>query len=231
MRGKMIRNVTYVLVFALLPFAVQWGVLPPVVSTAQAQSDDAAKSLMDAINRALDCGVIGNVGVNRCKEEPDSGVGPDTRGDSRDRADACEECNFRANELREKWRDLRKRWNDRKAELEAQGIHEGTREYREDQTLRELWKERDRLRRKWEDLSDGCFESECKIGKITDKKTSAPRTKPSSAPTSAPSSKPSATPAPSGKPPRDKYESCGQINDPKYRDDDEYISWYNEYCT
>lgn len=37
MSRRLLCNVAYIFFFALLAFAVQWGVLPPVVSTAQAQ--------------------------------------------------------------------------------------------------------------------------------------------------------------------------------------------------
>jgi hypothetical protein len=65
MHGKFLRKVAYISFFSLLLFAVQWGVLPPVVRTAQAQSPF---NYMD-ITRMLDCGVVGSEGYERCKEE------------------------------------------------------------------------------------------------------------------------------------------------------------------
>ena len=157
--------------------------------------------------------------------------------------DACKDCNESANKLKDQWKDFKQRWDAHIAELEAQRIYKNTRKYREDKKRQELWDEGQKLRQDWEKTRDSCFQSagKCKIGQITDEKTSAPpkgsRSAPStmpssepSAPSTMPSSEPSATPEPSGKPPPDKYESCKLFNDPKYGEDDEYIEWWGIYC-
>lgn len=175
---------------------------------------------------ALKCGTIGDkTGEGRC--------GPDTRSANPGQQDPCKACNKKADKLRDDWIDFKKRWDAHNKKLEDEGTYQGTDKYKEDQTHKDLWEEKNQLRRDWEDHSDACFSSEprCYIGKINKKRPVRRGGVSSPAPSSTPQSKPSATPEADGKPPRDKYESCGQIDDPKYGEDDEYLDWWVFYCS
>ena len=103
-----------------------------------------------------------------------------------------------------------------------------------DEARKQLPKLHETCDQKTQEFPAGCGTPKATCGATTAASSGSPTPTSASTPAAGGGSKEAegtATPRRSDKPPRDQFDSCGQVNDPTFLNNDKYMEWYDAYCT